>query len=285
MVGRNALGVTRLFFLFSIVCTLVLSGCGQEDPGPSRQSAAAAELAAEEAAMRKRAKARQLKERAESTDDMVLVAAGEYTIGDSRMKDCPERTVTVPDFMIDLYEVTNAKYKAFVDATDHGLPHNWVSRNADGSFREGIPEGKENHPVVTVGYRDALAYATWAGKRLPTSTEWEIAARGPDCLRYPWGSKYEKGRSNDEELELGDTVPVDGYPEGKSPFGCFHMSGNVEEWTRTKFMSEREREERVIKGGAYDDSSFDVQPSQWKPVRSSVDRWETIGFRCAKDAE
>jgi formylglycine-generating enzyme required for sulfatase activity len=261
------------------------SSCGKRERSPVTSSAAAAELEEQRRAEMAHARGRILQERAAATTDMEVVAAGRYRIGDNSLKDCPERVFETAGFLIDRYEVSNLKYRDFVEATSATLPRNWVEKLEDGMYREGIPPGKENHPVTTISYHDAAAYAAWAGKRLPTAAEWEVAARGPESLKYPWGDEYLAGRANDENAGLGGTSAVDSFSEGKSSFGCLNLSGNVEEWTMTEFSRTTQRDERIIKGGAYLDSSFAILPAMWKPIRAAVDGHDSIGFRCLKDLE
>ena len=215
-------------------------------------------------------------------EGMVEVPAGSYTIGceegDQYAK--PSHSVNLPAFYIDRTEVTNEDYKKFVDATGHKPPDAWET----GSF----PDGKEKFPVTGVTWQDASDYAKWAGKRLPSESEWEAAARGSDAQTYPWGNEWRKGLSN---TGTKATVEVGSYPAGASPCGALDMIGNVWEWTADEFALypgaivplpdglEPGVTYRVIRGGAFDA----VKPSAC--YRGFVDGSKSFpktGFRCAK---
>jgi formylglycine-generating enzyme required for sulfatase activity len=166
---------------------------------------------------------------------MVTIPAGEFRMGDE------ERKVFVDAFRIGRYPVTNAQYKRFVDAIGHEPPRHWQGRT--------YPPENATHPAVFVTWDDAVAYARWAGKRLPTEEEWEKAARGTDGREYPWGD-WEEGRCNTSEAGIRDTTPVGHYsPGGDSPYGCADMAGNVWEWTASAWESGSER--RVVRGGSW----------------------------------
>jgi formylglycine-generating enzyme required for sulfatase activity len=200
-------------------------------------------------------------------DGMVLIPSGEFLMGGtddgiSSDDERPQRMVFVGAFWMDRYEVTNARYKQFVDATDHPAPAN---PNPDFTlwFHGGFFPGIEEHPVVNIDWQDALAYCQWISKRLPTEAEWEKAARGTDGRRYPWGNEWDHKKANSASYWAGRTIefkdgaewkafwmtgegariskargirgevltlPVGSFPEGASPYGLFDMAGNASEW-------------------------------------------------------
>lgn len=202
-------------------------------------------------------------------DDMVLVPAGEFTMGTSADSDGlpdehPLRIVYLGAFWIDRYEVTNAAYEQFVQATGYLAPANANAALTVWTQKAPLP-GIEQHPVVNVSWLDAVAYCRWAEKRLPTEAEWEKAARGTDGRTYPWGNEwdFEKANSasywakrtvqfnNSSEWEAfwiqGDgaviskqqgvkgemlTLPVGSFPAGAGPYGALDLAGNAAEWVQ-----------------------------------------------------
>jgi formylglycine-generating enzyme required for sulfatase activity len=162
-------------------------------------------------------------------EGMILVPAGEFLFGsDAQEKfaesdELPQRVVQLPDFYIDQFEVSNIEYKRFIDDTRYPPPPSW----SDGKYAEDA----DFYPVFEVSWWDAMAYARWAGKRLPTEAEWEKAARGGDGRRFPWGNEFDESLAN-----AGDGyAPVTAYLEGASPFGVVNMCGNVAEWTASPY--------------------------------------------------
>ncbi len=161
--------------------------------------------------------------------EMVLVPAGEFTMGSNSGDDDekPPHLVYLDAFWIDKYEVTNAFYKKCVDAGKCQRP------NPTGSSTRNAYYGNtqfDNYPVIYVAWADAKTYCEWAGKRLPTEAEWEKAARGTDGRTYPWGNDWDAKKLNSGEGGAGDTVAVGSYPAGASPYGVMDMAGNVWEW-------------------------------------------------------
>lgn len=166
----------------------------------------------------------------ESTGDarlagMVYVPAGEFPMGDDRYaRERPARMAQVDGFWIDRYLVTNAEFKAFVDAGGIEPPLHW----AGGTYRD----GQHDHPAE-INWVHARAYADAHGKRLPTEMQWEKAARGPAGLEYPWGNEFDAVRCLTWETSAvtgAHSEPVAARPQGASPYGCEQMVGLCEEW-------------------------------------------------------
>ena len=145
----------------------------------------------------------------------------------------PIHTVYIDAFYIDKYEVTNAQYKVFVDANPQWRKDQISDAYHNGSYLKhwngnNYPRDKGNHPVTYVSWYGAMAYAQWAGKRLPTEAEWEKAARGGKSgLKYPWGNTISNGQANYGN-HVGGTTVVGNY--AANGYGLYDMTGNVLEW-------------------------------------------------------
>jgi formylglycine-generating enzyme required for sulfatase activity len=170
--------------------------------------------------------------------------------------------------------VTNAEYARFVAATGHRAPSHWKG--------QAPPDRLRDHPVVNVSWRDAVAYAQWAGARLLTEQEWEKAARGMDGRLYPWGDEFDLVRCNTRESGIGTTTPVGRYsPGGDSPCSCVDMAGNVWEWAASE--PEPGRGDRVLRGGSWfdlRDSARCVERGWFLPNAS----YDPVGFRLVSPA-
>ena len=198
--------------------------------------------------------------------EMVYIPPGEFLMGDGK------KPAQVEGFYIDRYPVTNADYAPFCEETGHTKPPPWHNTGT-------YPEGKADHPVVQVKWSDAVAYAQWAGKRLPSQAEWEKAARGTDGRKWPWGDEFDKSKCNTFETDVGTTTPVGQYsPEGDSPYGVGDMAGNVYEWTANGSGQVL----MPLRGGSWNEFKDEARCAAQRkhtPHRKN----DFIGFRCAVD--
>ncbi len=174
---------------------------------------------------------------------MVLVPAGPFLMGrDESAGGQPYVEVTVGDYYIDTYEVTNQRYVACVHAGACEAPL-YSGSYAHTSYY--LDPAFEDYPFLSVDSSRATAYCAWRGAHLTTEIEWEKAARGPDGRAYPWGDQPVDGtRANtcdlncnqgdrlDKTVDDGfmDVSPVGSFPAGASPYGAMDMVGNVHEW-------------------------------------------------------
>ncbi len=193
--------------------------------------------------------------------ELITIPAGEFLYGEDKQK------VNLPAYRIARTPVTNAQYRAFVDATNYRAPGHWSGGQ--------IPQGKENHPVVQVSWNDAQKFCAWAGLRLPTEQEWEKAARGTDGREYPWGA-WELGRCNSSEAKIGATTPVDRFPSGASPWGVLDAAGNVWEWCVDDY--DNNKGARVLRGGSFFNESQFVRCAFRSRGRPGY-RDDIVGFR------
>lgn len=169
--------------------------------------------------------------------EMVFIPAGSFIMGtddeNAFPSSRPAHEVTIKDFWIDRYEVSNAQYAKCVKDKYCTEPKDFSSNTRSDYYKN---EDYANYPVIHVNQYQAAAYCKWAEKRLPTEAEWEKAARGEQALLYPWGNELpDEIPSQINLFENGDTAPVDAFPEGVSPYGVYNMEGNVWEWTADQF--------------------------------------------------
>ena len=170
-------------------------------------------------------------------EGMVLIPAGTFEMGsaddDADKNERPVHTVHLDAFYMDEHEVTNAQFKAFVDANPWWQKDRIEDRFHDSAYLDGwtgtdYPFGKADYPVTYVSWYAAMAYAAWAGKRLPTEAEWEYAARGGLAgQKYPWGDTITHADANYDD-HFGGTTLVRRYLA--NGYGLYDMAGNVWEW-------------------------------------------------------
>jgi len=218
--------------------------------------------------------------------NMVLIPKGPLLYGEDN-----EFLTIDYDYYIDIYLVTNQHYDPFIRARGYDNEALW-SKEGWGWKEEGkISQPKlwddpkwnqSGHPVVGVSYLEAEAFARWAGKRLSTEQEWEKAARGTDGRTYPWGDEFDKNKCNCYELGIGGTTPVTRYADGKSPFGCHDMAGNVFDWCASWY--DNSKESRVLRGGSWVHGPNDLRCAARRLRFYPRNSDQVVGFRCAQDA-
>jgi iron(II)-dependent oxidoreductase len=265
--------------------------------------------------------------RASSDGGMVSFGGGVVQLGtDDRAaaydNERPLHERELAPFAIDVYPVTNGDYLQFMRDGGYSREELW---SADG-WRWTRESGAESpqywmrdgdawctrvmdrvtavdpqRAVCHVCYHEAEAFARWAGKRLPTESEWEVAAgwdaEAKRMRRFPWGdAAATPERANLDQLAFG-VAPVGAYAANKSPLGCYGMIGDVWEWTSSDFLPYPGyetfpypeysevffgNEYKVLRGG-----SWATRPGV---IRNSFRNWDYpirrqifSGFRCARD--
>jgi iron(II)-dependent oxidoreductase len=222
-------------------------------------------------------------------EELALIPDGEFFMGsDSEGDHNPVHKIKIDTFYMDKYEVTNREYLKFCKATRHKLPEFW---NIE-SFRCGLDY--PDHPVIGVSWHDAVEFAVWCGKRLPTEAEWEYAARGGlTGMNYPNGRTLQPSHGNYTKSGKGGPIRVGSYQS--NGFGLYDMQGNVVEWTLDFYNSNYYSSSpsvnpqgpssgrfRVIRGGGWHSGPYcnrvyyrNALPPNWVDFN--------VGFRCAKD--
>jgi formylglycine-generating enzyme required for sulfatase activity len=250
----------------------------------------------------------------------VLIPEGEYMVGSKTPKrhEQPEHRVKLEAFYMGKFPVTNALFEIFVEKTGYTTTAEKLGcgtvycgrcqRRMDprtglikytfhATVRDETVNGacwyqpfgpgstlhqKRNHPVVQVSLEDAMAFAAWTGKRLPTEDEWEAAARTGDGRVFPWGNEWRSRACNIEEGSAADTTSVDTYAAMQNDLGIVDTLGNVLEWTSDTYETPHDAKNspgcQIAKGGSWI-SGHGIRPwSRFKvdPVAPS----NILGFRC-----
>lgn len=197
-------------------------------------------------------------------DGKLMARVDEGTFIGGPRNDVP---VWLPEFYIDVYPTTNADYARFLAATGRRPPYEWDNAAAADDLAD--------HPVVFVTWHDAAAYAEWARKSLPSSQQWEKAARGVRGELYPWGSRLTPAKCNVRESGIRATTPVDRYQSGVSPYGVYDLCGNVWEWCSGEPSPGR----RELKGSAFTSPFLRCTPSNFNDASTEMYDDDT-SFRC-----
>ena len=250
-------------------------------------------------------------------EGMVLIPAGTFEMGSNDAEAWeskrPVHTVHLDAFYMDVYEVTNAQFKVFLDANPQWQKDNIEDRFHDGTYLShwtgnDYPAGKANHPVGYMNWYAAMAYAEWAGKRLPTEAEWEYAARGGLAgKKYPWGDAEPTSAHANYDENVGDTTPVGQY--AANGYELYDMAGNVSEWCLDAwdedFYDVSDNSRNPLAGGETVQGLLDtftsIPTDSWRVIRgnswifyarnlhvayrtASTPTWtrSVIGFRCAR---
>lgn len=277
-------GIARLNRCAALLALpLLLSACGETATQPRAFAPCLAAIA--------------MPDPADPSAGMIWIPGGETTMGARPLhaQEGPPRRVHVDGFFIDATDVTNAQFAAFVAATgyvtvaergpapaspvfvgasgtvDLADPSQWWRLVPHASWRAPFGpgstiEGRDTEPVVHAAYEDALAYARWLGRDLPTEAEWEYAARGGlEGAAFVWGDEAGGARRANtwQGIFPFEDSGADGYRASVSPVGCFpangfglyDMAGNVWQWTKDVYETGGGETPgagaHVIKGGSF----------------------------------
>jgi len=249
----------------------------------------------------------------------IKIPAGSYILGYKQPtgKQKPETSVQLPEYYIGKFPVTNALFELFIENTgyqttaekqgkgtvytgrsqhitdpqtgqEHKVWHADIQYQTIAGACWYQPRGpgstihkKRNHPVVQVSLQDAMAFAAWTGKRLPSEAEWEAAARTTDSLVFPWGNAWQSQGCNIEESGVSDTTAVDCYLEFINNFGVADTLGNVLEWTSCAANGNARAAHSayyIVKGGSWISGPDIGLYSQFQ--QTSDGHSNLLGFRC-----
>jgi formylglycine-generating enzyme required for sulfatase activity len=239
------------------------------------------------------------------------VDAGPFLMGSDKRKDrraydteLPQFTCTlIPQpYRISRYPITGAQYQAFIDAKGYEREELWTKAGWQWRRENDVTGPRQyseifltpNHPQVGVSWYEATAFCTWLSRelgqpvRLPSEAELERAARHTDGRIYPWGDEFDQTACNNRYLNLGSTAAVGIFPTGDSVCGAADMSGNVWEWTATRWADNYQNYKpddnpdgdasRTLRGGSFD--YYDLGVRCACRLRLSPDNMNyNVGFR------
>lgn len=219
-----------------------------------------------------------------STENMVYIEGGSFLMGSNDFpEEAPETERTVEPYYIDKYPVTVEEYEAFIRATGRPEP----------KFLRDPEFNGPRQPITGVTLDEALAYAQWVGKTLPTEAQWEFAARGRQNRPYPWGNLEPDTTLANFSDYLGMPSIVTMHEHGATPDGIFDMGGNVYEWTLDTYAPYGNRDNadtgeptdprQVVRGGSWHSPASELRVTFRKGLFPKS-QLATVGFRCAVGA-
>ncbi len=236
---------------------------------------------------------------------MVLIPEGKILGGSAKDEGGGQPfPVRLPAYYLALYPVTNIQYAQFLSQIKPSKSdlEKWIDLGSSCFVRKTWIRykaygDKNDHPVVQVSWYGANAYAKWAGLRLPSELEWEMGARGLDGREYPWGNTWDESKCRNWENRGNErTCSVQSYPEGRSPWGLYQMSGNVWEWCEDwydpeaynryrqgKLSPQYEKEwDRVLRGGSWSSDAQRFFRGAYRSSDAPEYRRGNYGFRLAR---
>ena len=253
----------------------------------------------------------------------LLIPAGTYTVGSKypRKDAGREQRLSLPNFYMGKFPVTNALFEVFVERTGykttaeelgfgivyegrfqkiHDHKSGQTRSTWNSTCRRKVVQGacwyqpdgpgsnfhkKRNHPVVQVSIKDAVTFAAWVGKRLPGESEWEAAARTSHGAVFPWGDNPEPSRCNIENAGVADTTPVDMYKQHENNLGICDTLGNVLEWTtdicQSPYPVRHAATYYIAKGGSWISNGSLDLTDRFRFEKNFTAN--ILGFRCLAD--
>ncbi len=280
----------RLTFLSAVLLTcLMVFACTSAETGTQAQAPASSTPAT----------ARQANQSAPSTAGMVRIPAGEFTFGATEkdfeafmagslvnfagMRETlrksfviPPRKITLPEFYMDQFEVTNKQYLAFLRATRYtpADPRNYLRH---WETPDNYPAWAEEFPVVWISQEDAEAYCAWRKGSLPTEEEWEKAARSTDARVLPWGNQEPRGSTTN--VTSGKIEATGNRNGDRSAYDVYDLAGNVAEITSVT-AAESGGKLVVLRGGSFNSGYRAALTYYRKPVPAASVRSASTGCRC-----
>ncbi|WP_217270708.1 formylglycine-generating enzyme family protein [Kroppenstedtia pulmonis] len=249
------------------------------------------------------------KQLAEQLKGMILIPAGEFMRGSKHSPDeQPIRQVKMSAFAIDRTPVTNKEFRMFMEDGGYENPDFWTSEGWDYLRTSELRQpnywkdehfNQEDQPVTGVSWWEALAYARYIGKTLPTEAQWEYACKGTDGRKYPWGNEeptpdFANYAVDCDPFDLNRSASsVFAHPKNVSFFGCMDMSGNMAEWCLDNASIHykwdpsgidpvyitKESEDHIVRGGCglHNEDFLRCTSRDYYPPTM---RDNLVGFRC-----